>query len=327
MYDLEFQWDGAVQEISTDGGANWSDLPPDGGYPSSFAQTGSPPVNACGYAASHGAFNGVSDHHIRRRSRQRHGDGGVQAVHDGSQRVRWPVRDHPLAVLVGSRVELRRILPRRRSTSTCRASMRSSPTASTEPGRARPDSAASTAATSCATDRNERLSLNAPARTSAPVSFRRRRFVRATPPDSKKEIADATPDTLAARRYRCLDRAQRSRRRDPPLRSSADVGIHDRATHLGARLGPARFRASVPLDTVGSGVKAVADRAHRGRRPEISVPSRFRHRRDPGRDRRCGRRRSPARREHDQSAGREESFSLERAQLRAQRASKRISPC
>jgi hypothetical protein len=59
-YDLEFQWDGVVQEISTDGGANWTDLPPDGGYPSSFAQTGDPPANACGYDASHGAFNGVS---------------------------------------------------------------------------------------------------------------------------------------------------------------------------------------------------------------------------------------------------------------------------
>jgi hypothetical protein len=60
MYDLEFQWDGVVQEISTDGGANWTDFPPDGGYPSSFAQTGDPPGNACGYAASHGAFNGVT---------------------------------------------------------------------------------------------------------------------------------------------------------------------------------------------------------------------------------------------------------------------------
>jgi hypothetical protein len=59
-YDLEFQWDGVVQEISTDGGANWTDLPPDGGYPSSFAQTGDPPGNACGYDASHGAFNGVT---------------------------------------------------------------------------------------------------------------------------------------------------------------------------------------------------------------------------------------------------------------------------
>ena len=60
MYNLEFEWDGVVQEISTDGGATWSDLPPDGGYPSSFAQTTSPPVNACGFEASHGAFNGVT---------------------------------------------------------------------------------------------------------------------------------------------------------------------------------------------------------------------------------------------------------------------------
>ncbi|MET0232767.1 MAG: S8 family serine peptidase [Rhodanobacteraceae bacterium] len=60
MYDLEFEWDGVVQEISTDGGATWNDLPPNGGYPSDFSQTGDPPVNACGYPASQGAFNGVS---------------------------------------------------------------------------------------------------------------------------------------------------------------------------------------------------------------------------------------------------------------------------
>lgn len=59
-YDLEFEWDGVVQEISTDGGATWTDLPPDGGYPSSFAQTTNPPVNSCGYLASHGAFSGVT---------------------------------------------------------------------------------------------------------------------------------------------------------------------------------------------------------------------------------------------------------------------------
>jgi hypothetical protein len=59
-YDLEYQWDGAVLEISTDSGATWNDLPPVGGYPSSFSQTGSPPANACGFAASHGAFNGVT---------------------------------------------------------------------------------------------------------------------------------------------------------------------------------------------------------------------------------------------------------------------------
>jgi len=59
-YDMEYQWDGVVQEISTDDGATWADLPPDGGYPSSFAQTTNPPVNACAFPASHGAFSGVS---------------------------------------------------------------------------------------------------------------------------------------------------------------------------------------------------------------------------------------------------------------------------
>jgi hypothetical protein len=59
-YDIEHEWDGLVMEISTDGGTTWADLPPDGGYPSSFAQTGNPAGNACGYAASQGAFNGVS---------------------------------------------------------------------------------------------------------------------------------------------------------------------------------------------------------------------------------------------------------------------------
>lgn len=60
QYNLEYQWDGVVMEISTDGGASWQDLPPAGGYPNSFAQTQNPPVNSCGFAASHGAFTGVS---------------------------------------------------------------------------------------------------------------------------------------------------------------------------------------------------------------------------------------------------------------------------
>lgn len=60
QYNLEYQWDGVVMEISTNGGASWQDLPPDGGYPSSFAQTQNPPVNSCGFANTHGAFSGVS---------------------------------------------------------------------------------------------------------------------------------------------------------------------------------------------------------------------------------------------------------------------------
>jgi hypothetical protein len=58
-YDFELEWDGVVVEISTNGGSSWNDLPPTGGYPSTFAQTGNPPINACGYAATHGAFNGT----------------------------------------------------------------------------------------------------------------------------------------------------------------------------------------------------------------------------------------------------------------------------
>ncbi|MBN8480759.1 MAG: S8 family serine peptidase [Xanthomonadales bacterium] len=55
-YNFEWQYDGAVMEISSNGGTTWTDLPPDGGYPTTFVNTG----NACGYAGSHGAFAGVS---------------------------------------------------------------------------------------------------------------------------------------------------------------------------------------------------------------------------------------------------------------------------
>ncbi|MBO9664585.1 S8 family serine peptidase [Dokdonella sp.] len=57
QYNIEYQWDGAVTEISTDGGATWNDLPPTGGYPSSFAQTQG---NGCNFPTSRRAFNGVS---------------------------------------------------------------------------------------------------------------------------------------------------------------------------------------------------------------------------------------------------------------------------
>ncbi|MCF6319384.1 MAG: immune inhibitor A, partial [Proteobacteria bacterium] len=57
-FNIEPDWDGVVVEISNDGGANWSDLPPNGGYPNDFSSTGNPPINICGYPASQGAFNG-----------------------------------------------------------------------------------------------------------------------------------------------------------------------------------------------------------------------------------------------------------------------------
>jgi len=75
-YDIEFEWDGVVMEISTDGGNTWNDLPPTGGYPSSFAQTLNPPVNTCAYPASHGAFNGVTT----AGSNANPNNGGVTAV-------------------------------------------------------------------------------------------------------------------------------------------------------------------------------------------------------------------------------------------------------
>jgi subtilase family protein len=57
QYDIEIDWDGVVTEISTDDGATWNDLPPDGGYPSDFSLTQG---NACNFPPSQGAFNGVS---------------------------------------------------------------------------------------------------------------------------------------------------------------------------------------------------------------------------------------------------------------------------
>ena len=59
-WNLETQFDGVVVEISTNGGGTWTNLPPVGGYPGNFSQTGSPPINACAYPASQGAFNGSS---------------------------------------------------------------------------------------------------------------------------------------------------------------------------------------------------------------------------------------------------------------------------
>ncbi|HVT03125.1 MAG TPA: S8 family serine peptidase, partial [Thermoanaerobaculia bacterium] len=57
-FNFEFQWDGVIVEVSSDGGTTWIDLPPSVGYPSTLAQTTSPPVNACKYLSTHGAFTG-----------------------------------------------------------------------------------------------------------------------------------------------------------------------------------------------------------------------------------------------------------------------------
>jgi hypothetical protein len=57
-FNLEFLWDGVVVELSVDGNPTWIPADPVNGYPSSFAYTGDPPVNACLYPASQGCFSG-----------------------------------------------------------------------------------------------------------------------------------------------------------------------------------------------------------------------------------------------------------------------------
>ena len=57
-YNLEFQWDGVVVEISADGGTTWSTLAPAAGYPDKLSQTQG---NGCNYLATQDAFTGPSD--------------------------------------------------------------------------------------------------------------------------------------------------------------------------------------------------------------------------------------------------------------------------
>lgn len=63
-YNVEVDWDGVVVEVNdctpTCDTGTWTPTNPVGGYPGDFSQTGSPPINACEYAASQGAFNGPS---------------------------------------------------------------------------------------------------------------------------------------------------------------------------------------------------------------------------------------------------------------------------
>lgn len=59
-YNLEFQWDGVVTEISTDNGANWSSLPPTGGYPTVFNTGSTGTINACGFPNGTGIYSGVT---------------------------------------------------------------------------------------------------------------------------------------------------------------------------------------------------------------------------------------------------------------------------
>ncbi len=89
-YNLELDWDGVVVEVNDcdpdcASGA-WTPSTPLGGYPGDFGETGSPPANACGYAASQGCFNGPLD------------NAGLTA---------WSEHRHALAPWAGTTVQLR----------------------------------------------------------------------------------------------------------------------------------------------------------------------------------------------------------------------------
>lgn len=88
-FNIEVNWDGVVMEISTDGGNNWSNLAPDGGYPSNFSQTGNPPINACGYPASQGAFGGSSGGNFNAYTR------ALAAFAGQTVQIRWRFSSDP----------------------------------------------------------------------------------------------------------------------------------------------------------------------------------------------------------------------------------------
>jgi len=55
-YNIETGWDVLMLEVSTNGGASWADLPPNGGYPASGTVTNA--GNACGYPVGKTGFAG-----------------------------------------------------------------------------------------------------------------------------------------------------------------------------------------------------------------------------------------------------------------------------
>lgn len=56
-FDIEYQWDGVVTEISTNGGSSWTALTPTPAYPSTLSQTQG---NACNYTSTQACFTGPS---------------------------------------------------------------------------------------------------------------------------------------------------------------------------------------------------------------------------------------------------------------------------
>ncbi len=96
-YNNEFEWDGVVVEISSDSGATWADLPPDGGYGNTLAQTLG---NGCNYPATQGAFTGPTNNDaltpwVQYRS-------PLSPAYDGKTvRIRWRFTSDPGAEYEG----------------------------------------------------------------------------------------------------------------------------------------------------------------------------------------------------------------------------------
>lgn len=65
-YNVEINWDGVVNEISTDGGTTWTDLAPDGGYPTTLSQTQG---NGCGFPTTRGVYSGSSSGNFLSKTR------------------------------------------------------------------------------------------------------------------------------------------------------------------------------------------------------------------------------------------------------------------
>jgi len=94
-YNIEADWDGVVVEISNDGGNSWNDLPPVGGYPGDFSQTGSPPINICGYPSSQGAINGNTGSSFNSFTHN------LSAYHGDTVLIRWSFSTDPGAEFEG----------------------------------------------------------------------------------------------------------------------------------------------------------------------------------------------------------------------------------
>ncbi len=98
-YNIEVEWDGVVVEVSDNNGISWNISYPAGGYPGNFSQTGSPPINGCGYPSTETCINGPAGNGSL--------SGWTQFTHDLSAYagetvlIRWNLSSDPAAEFEG----------------------------------------------------------------------------------------------------------------------------------------------------------------------------------------------------------------------------------